>query len=177
MKRPEELVDKQYKMLKFLSHLPRKIIDLHGVDNATEFVLHDLCHEDCFNLKKAAYFIDNPDFNCTKGVAGYSRQEPYEGANIWESPQAFSNHMKSSSFNGKVRQLNRCSLKNVHDMHAQLAQELAHDLGFANYGYCTWRMKHDNDGFVVYEKAIADETFADEYLVNGLTLLSFCPVF
>src|SRR5579872_468398 len=175
--KPYEMRDKQYKMLCFLSSLPRKIMGLQGIDNVTEFVLHDLCHEDCFNLKRAAYFVDNADFNCTKGVAGYSRQEAYANPHsIWEDPQAFSEHMHNSPFNSKVRSLSRCSLKKDGDLHAELAGDLAADLGFSNYGFCTWRARHDNDGFVVYEKAVADETFADDYIVNGLTLLSFCPM-
>ena len=67
--------------------------------------------------------------------------------------------------------------KKIDDGHAALARELAQDLGFTNYAYCSWSLKHDNDGFVLYEKADAADTFAQDHLLDGLSLLSFCPVF
>lgn len=172
------ILQRENRMLNCLSGLPRRMLALHGIDNVTEFVLHDLCQEHCFNFNKAAYFVDNPDFNCTKGVAGFSRQETF-GKNdaIWEDPQGFSQHMQASSFNQKVRQMGRCSLKKIDDGHKTMAEQMASDLGFSNYAFCSWSMKHDNDGFVLYEKADVADTFADNHLLNGLSLLSFCPVF
>ena len=88
-------------MFRHLSELPQKIVNLHGLENITEFVLHDLCHRSCFNLNKAAYFVDNPDFDCLKGIAGFHHDEVYPGEDIWFNPQAFSDHMESASFNKK----------------------------------------------------------------------------
>lgn len=173
----EELLQKQHRMLSNLSHLPRRILSLHHIDNVTEFVLHDLCQEQCFNLNKAAYFVDNPDFNCTKGVAGFSRDEMSDSCPIWDDPEGFSKQMKASEFNGHVRELSKCSLKNIGDVHESLANEIAQQLGFKNHAYCSWNMKHGNEGFVVYEKASKEDNFADDYMINGLSLLSFCPVF
>lgn len=85
--------------------------------------------------------------------------------------------MKSSPFNQKVRNLSRCSLLHTDEGHKELAAELAHDLGYSNHDFCTWSMKHDNHGFLVYEKANAQEELPHDHIVNGLTLLSFCPVF
>src|ERR1700691_4148672 len=99
-----EQLQRQCKMLSCLAALPKRILSLHGEDNVTEFVLHDLCHQDCFNLNKAAYFVDNPDFNCSKGVAGFSRDEPFNECEvIWSKADAFSEHMKKSAFNQRVR--------------------------------------------------------------------------
>lgn len=173
----EELLQKQHRMLSCLSHLPRKMLGLQNVDNITEFVLHDLCNADCFNLNKAAYFVDNPDFNCTKGIAGFSRDEACGEKIIWDEPQEFSNKMKSSAFNNQVRTLSHCSLRNIGDVHESLAREIAQELGFKNHAFCSWHMKHGNEGFVVYEKVSDEEKFADDYMINGLSLLSFCPVF
>ena len=44
----------------------------------SEFVLHDICNPNCFNLQKAAFLVDNPDFDCLKGVAGFSADEAYQ---------------------------------------------------------------------------------------------------
>lgn len=177
MKR-EELLDKQHRMLVCLTNLPKKMLSLHGMENMTEFVLCDLCNECCFNFAQAAYFVDNPDFNCTKGVAGFSRKDLYgKCAGMWDDPQAFSACMRGSSFNQKVRDIHELSLKNCDNNPGTLAQKLAKDLSFERFAYCSWPMKHDNNGFVIFEKAVPEDTFADEHVLNGLTLLSFCPIF
>jgi len=168
-------LEKQHRMLSWLSRLPRRILSLHGIDNVTEFVLHDLSHKECFDLSKVAYFVDNPDFNCTKGVAGFSRQEPGSSCDIWANPKDFSAQMKESQFNKRVRELSRCSVKKDGDLHEELAKEIAHDLQFDNYAFCSWDMKHDNHGFVLYEKADTQDTFADDHyylLFFHLTLLT-----
>lgn len=170
------LVDKQYRMLKSISDLPRKILQHHYTDNVAECVLYELCHEHCFNLNKAAYFIDNPDFNCTRGITGFSREESYSQPSIWQDVTHFSQFMKDSAFNKKVREINRCSLKKIEDSHEVLAREIAQELGFKNYGVCEWQMKHDNHGFLIYEKASTTDNYADEFLVSGLALLGFCPI-
>ncbi len=173
-----ELLQRQNKMLSYLSSLPRRMLLLHGIDNVTEFVLHDLCAEECFNLNKAAYFVDNPDFNCTKGVAGFSRDEAFAKIDApWQDPRTFSAHMQLSSFNRQVRSLNRCSIKKGGETHADLAGMLAKDLGFKNYDFCSWQMRHDNEGFVLYEKCDSSDLFVKDHLLDGLTLLSFCPIF
>ena len=72
-------LDRRHNVLHHLTHLPRKIVSLNGAENLTEFVLHDLCQSRCFNLPKAAYFVNNPDFNCIKGVAGVHADELFQG--------------------------------------------------------------------------------------------------
>ena len=67
-----EEAGRHYTILNTLSKLPRKMLSLKGQENVTEFVLHELCHKNCFNLDKAAYFVDNPDFDCLKGMAGFA---------------------------------------------------------------------------------------------------------
>jgi hypothetical protein len=174
-----EALERQIKMLSFLSGLPRRIASLHGQENVTEFVLHDLCHEQCLNLNKAAFFIDNPDFNCAKGVAGFSREEDCCGdcTAIWQDTAGFSAHRKKSSFNQRVRGLSRTSLKHGNEDHENLAQQLATDLGFTNYAFCSWPMRHANEGFMLYEKGNVADALADDHLLNGVSLLNFCPVF
>src|SRR5258708_23852276 len=86
-----------------LRRLPRKMLQLHGRDNVTDFVLHELCSKDCFNIPRAAYFIDNPAFDCLKGVVGVSGVELNSSGNIWENPDDFIAKMTQSPFNQKVR--------------------------------------------------------------------------
>lgn len=170
----KNLLDKQHAMLQHLCHLPKKILQLHGVPNSSEFVLHDLCHENCFGVKKAAYFVDNPDFNCVKGIAGFHKPEAYvPKMSIWDEIEQFSNHMKLSSFNQKVRNLELQSIKNSHRPDQDIVHEIAYGLDFNDYSYCTWHSKHDNHGFLVYEKP---QDKNETYFLEGGCLLGLCPI-
>lgn len=175
MKR-DELLHRQQQILNRLSRLPRKILLMQGKDNVTEFVLHELCNEDCFNLEKAAYLIDNPDFNCLKGIAGFSRKEAYN-QNLWDNPQAFSTHMQASSFNKKVRSFLQESFRKQSKPETDVVKHIARDLDVQNYGFLSWNMKHDNHGLFIYQKAYNDDTCTDDYILDGLCLLGFCPIF
>ena len=173
----DELLHRQQKILNNLRLLPRRILHMQSNDNVTEFVLHDLCNEGCFNLEKAAYLVDNPDFNCLKGVAGFSRAEAFCPEKvIWDDPQGFSAHMQGAAFNQKVRSFGRESFVKQGETEDQVADHIAQNLEFTNYGFYSWNMKHDNHGIFVYEKT-SDDTSVDEYLSDGLYLLGFCPVY
>jgi hypothetical protein len=174
----EEGLLRDNEILNRLTSLPRKIISLHGQENITEFVLHELCQKNCLNFEKAAYFIDNPDFNCLKGMAGYWRPEAYSSQeDIWVNPKSFSAYMQESPFNKKVRTFAHTSFhKNKKD--EQLVELIAQGFEFADPGYYAWNMKHDNHGLLVYEKQIkTGASCSVDYILNGLSLLAFCPVF
>lgn len=173
--KPEEIIAKRYEVLKNIALLPRKMLSIHGSGNMSEFVLHELCHQDCFNFAKAAYFIDNPDFNCLKGVAGLSQAESYPAPNIWQAPEQFSDHMLKSGFNQQVRSLMRHSYKKNNQSEQDVAHEIAQGLGLQNPGFCMLDLKHDNHGIFIFEKGI-DDHFGDEEILNGLSLFSFCPI-
>lgn len=178
MKR-DDLVAKQQQVLLSLSVLPKKILSLHGLDNITEFVLHALCNHDCFNLTKAAYFVDNPDFNCLKGVSGFNRNEAFSSSeHIWRMPEQFSHHMQSSPFNQKVRTVMLCSLKKAGiTKDRDTIETIARNLGMQRHAYCAWKQKHDNHGLLLYETDGSENIFDEEQLVNGCSLLGFCPIF
>lgn len=173
----EELLKKHCTLLKTISSIPRKIVTLSGSENVSEFVLHELCNKNCFNLKKAAYFIDNPDFNCLKGVAGFCSLE-LDGTQInWSSPEQFSNSMKNSQFNTTVRSVLKDSYHKREGMRKPVLDDIVQGLGFSEHAVCTWPLKHDNSGLLVYEKSEKNDPFVDDHLVDALFLLSFCPVF
>ena len=174
MERSEE---RKKDILHAMSCLPRNILSLHGRDNAIEFVLHELCKDQCFNLSHAAYVVDNPDFDCMKGIAGYDREQAYQPrTDIWHERDQFSDHMKKSSFNAKVRELCKCSLKKKGKSDKEIVEEIAHDLGFKKPRYYAWDMKYDNRGLLLYEKFDTQDCDCD-YLLDGLCFLGFCPVF
>jgi len=163
---PKKLVHGYEHIVDNLRRLPRKMLLLHGKDNVTEFVLHDLC-KNCFNVHKAAYFIDNPDFNCLKGVVGISTEEL---ADIGDSAR-----MQQSPFNQKVRSFEYQSHKKKGEPHDTVAEAIAKELGLQAYTFYTWDMKHDNHGFLVCEKNETGHP-QDDVVLDGLCLLSFCPV-
>lgn len=177
MKRTRKKSPQKKGVTHHLVGLPRKILQLHGRDNVTEFILHELSNEDCFNLERVAYIIDNPDFNCLKGVAGYCRPEAYHAKQtIWQEPDRFSEHMKKAQFNNKVRHFSKPSLVKKGSSDEQIVRSIAPELGFVHPFFYAWKMKHDNHGILVYEKK-DDHADDYDYLLEGLCLIGFCPVF
>jgi hypothetical protein len=162
-----------------LRRLPKQMLQLYDRDHVVNFVLHELCSKNCFNIPKAAYFIDNPSFNCLKGIVGISGEELQGFDNIWTKPDQFIEHVSQSPFNQKVRSFNYESRKNSGHSHEAMAESIAQELGLRDYGFYSWDMKHDNHGFLVCEKntAAPDEHPHEEVMVDGLCLLSFCPVY
>ena len=177
MKR-DEAFEKQESLLNNLSHLPKKIVSLDGIENTPEFVLHELCHERCFNLSKAAFFVDNPDFDHVKGVAGFDAAAPFAGSDsIWSDPQAFSSHMQQVPFNKQVRSFSTTSIKKNGSLTAESVERIARELGIKNPASHAWEMKYDNHGFLIYEYNGSSLQGMEEHLNNRLYLLSFCPIF
>jgi hypothetical protein len=167
------------RLLSYLAHLPKKIVSLEGIEHTPAFVLHELCNENCFNLSKAAFFADSPDFNSLKGIAGFDGQEQFGKPEVmWQEPQSFIAHLNSKAhFNTQVRQVNKFSLFKNGTMSNEQAQELAKQLGFQNPAFASWQMKHDNFGFLVYEHQNQLLDGIQEQLDNSLYLLNFCPLF
>ncbi|HTM06073.1 MAG TPA: hypothetical protein VL201_02435, partial [Patescibacteria group bacterium] len=153
-------------LLKKLSNIPRNISQLHNNHNLIEFVLHELCHEDCLNLKKAAYLIDNEDFNCLHGVAGIDKVEPFTHSNIWQRPDDFSAYMNSLAFNKKVRQLKYQSSKAATECGSAFFRELSDDLDMQQPKYYTLPLKYDNKGILLYE-AVNEDNIEENDLING----------
>lgn len=171
----EQFSSRDRQILQCLSSIPKKMLAIHGTENMTEFVLHELCGNCCFNFTKAAYFVDNPDFKCSKGVAGCCLAECYTGQERhWDAPESFSDHMKHASFNQKVRHIQGGHMgADVQKM----AHEFARQLEIKNPDYHVWPLKNGNKGLLVFEHGSAHDTQVRNYLESGLSLLSFCPIF
>jgi hypothetical protein len=174
-----EDITRHYAILSQLSSLPRKMLSLRGQENITEFVLHELCGKHCFDLQKAAYFIDNPDFDCLKGVAGFCATEAYSpDGSIWNNPSAFSTHMQGSQFNQKVRTITHTSMRKDKKGDSEIVDRVARELNLQVPGYYSWDMKHDNHGLLIYERRCQEGDACDiDSVLNGLSLLGFCPIF
>lgn len=174
---PKNLTN-HYEMVKFLTRIPGKIISLHGRENITEFVLHDLAGKLCFNFSKAGYFVDNPDFNHLKGVTGYFAPQAFEQSNaIWDNADHFTQHMEGAPFNKQVRNILRPSPKRGCLQAQEIVNDMAIELGITNPQFFCWDMKHFNHGLFVYEPVNEQSHWGPNDLMNALHLLSMCPIF
>jgi len=170
--------DRVENLLIHLSRLPQKILSLHGRGDLTEFVLRDLCHQQCFNLKKAAFFVDNPDFNCLKGVAGFCHEEnPTVCDFLWDHPEKFMARIQVSEFNQKVRDVWLPSLHKVEESQEEAIKSVAGILDIQQPKSHLLAVKHGNNGLLVFEKEDPQDTVPDEHISHGLSLLGFCPVY
>lgn len=162
-------------LLKHLGNVSKMMVYNYSLDNLTEFVLHDLCSENGFNIHKAAYFVNNPDFECLRGVAGYARPEAYE-QNHWGTMQDFSHHMQRSEFNQLVRTDQYLHFDKGAQSEKERVEELCHVLRLDNPLYHVWDLKHDNHGLFLYELD-ANDMYVDEHLFDYLHILGHCPIF
>jgi hypothetical protein len=174
-----EILSRNTEVLRSLSTLPEKILRLHGTENVSEFVLYELSHEHCFNLPKAAFFVDNPDFKCFKGITGFNKKDHPEYVSLWDEPEKFTDVMKNNSFNQKVRSINQCTAAHEQQAHKNpehYLEDIAHQLDVRDLGFHRFPLKHGNHGLFVYDRHEADipdmQVFA-----RGACFLGFCPVF
>jgi hypothetical protein len=148
-------------LLHKINGIPGKILSIHDHNYVAHAVLHELCHPTCFDLPRAAYFVDNPDFDIMRGVAGIARDEVQcEIACAWNQPDTLSEQLQKSSFKDKEK---------------QVVDQLAQELHIEHPDYIMWPMKHDNHGLLIFEHP-KTRSWDREHLLNGLHLLSFCPI-
>jgi len=170
-----ELPEHSVALLKVLSGLPRRMTAVHGYDAIADLVLHELSCDGCFGFKRAAYLIDNPDFDCLQGVAGYCSAESFQPVtDAWQDVDRFSSHISTAPFNQKVRALVRPSFRRRGASDNEVAGALAGELGMQEHGFQAWNMRNDNRGILVFESSVDHPA---DLLESGVSLLSFCPVF
>lgn len=164
-------------LLRQLGTLSKMMVQHHATNNLAQLVLHDLCSSS-FNIDKAAYFVNNPDFKCLKGVAGYEKKDAYlPKRTIWEEEEDFTSHMDRAQFNNQVRayvtiHFEPTSMQPAHPV----AYELAQKLSMKNPQHHVWTLKHDNQGLLVYELN-GQAPAVHEHLPDYLHYLGFCQIF
>lgn len=169
----------QEKMLHYLTHLRKMIVKHHELDNLSDFVLHDLCTGPCFQVNKAAYFVNNPDFNLVRGITGYDHHGLQKSVeDIWTYKDEFTLHMQDSSFNKKVR-ANRIegSFELGKQSEKYMVDKLADYLEIDNPSYHVWNLKHSNHGLVIYESGQDDFEHAKNHALDSFYYLSFCHMY
>ena len=176
MKRPDNN-GSDHRAISHLISLPRKMLQFHDEEHLAQYLLYDLAKESCLNLHKAAYFVDNPDFDCLRGVAGYCRVEsPAWPEDFWQATDLASAIVSSSAFNNQVRTLVRASHKRGTLADEHLVEEVAEKLGLDQPHFCMWDMKHDNHGILMYQYADSNNAPTKGCVLSGVCLLSFCPI-
>ena len=163
-------------LLQHLGNLRKMIVHNHELENLSEFVLYDLCNGPAVRVNKAAYFINNPDFNMLRGIAGYHKNE--SGLHdSWNHQKQFIAAMKNSAFNQKVRNKLQESFNRGEIFEQYLVRKLADYLEISNPSYHIWNLKHANHGLLVYEASEKQSKEVENHLHDSLYYLSFCPVF
>jgi len=166
------------KLLQCLITIPKNMMSIHGVDNSAEFLLHSLCASGCFNFSKAAFFIDNPDFDQLKGVTGFTYQEAFSTEHEhWHNAENFTKHMGTALFNQKVRSILKKSSKKSIKLRSELLEELSKELAFSNPLHAAWPLKYENEGILLFELGESSPSIPQEHIENMLHFFGFCPVF
>ncbi|KKQ49307.1 MAG: hypothetical protein US69_C0007G0056 [candidate division TM6 bacterium GW2011_GWF2_38_10] len=165
-------------LLQKILQLPNKILRHHDVEDLSPMVLHDLGHDAHFSLQKAVYLVNNPDFDCLKGVAGFDHHEcELHKHDVWDEPHCFCHDMKNADFHNKVKEFsqNKCVGNMCIDTHnPDDLLELAEKLGLKNPSFITWGMRHSNQGILLFEDHQPAVARKKELLVNAAPLLSLC---
>jgi hypothetical protein len=176
----KDLVMRKHQLLCRLSSLPEKIVSAHEVENLAEFVLYELCHPECFNLGKAAFFVDNPDFDCLRGVAGITADDhihTLDKQDVWQMHEAFTKTMRDSAFNASVRAVSTPSLAKSGMPVDQEVAKIVTMLPFKAPEWRSFKTKHGNRGILIYEHQDDADNAVAEHIVSGASLLAFCPIF
>jgi hypothetical protein len=158
--------------------LPHHILRYHDVDELPQLVLHDLGHESNFGLNKAAYLVDNPEFNCVKGVAGFNRDEcSFHRENVWEAPHEFGGDMRDAVFHNNMKNFVQDMSVRRRDLDVHNPDDLAvlgTTLGLKNPSFFTWNMRHGNHGILLFEEGREWCARHRDLLSYAAALLSLC---
>lgn len=171
-----DLSKRQIAVVQRLTRIPRELLSSVGYQNLAELVLGELCHKNCFNVSRAGFFVDNPDFDCVRGVAGYDSNDHAEGEETcWIERDAFGFRMQCSTFNKLVRSLSPQSISRQASREYAL-QELAGQLELTVPAVTFFEMPYENKGFIIFERPQEDISELEQLWEDGCTLLAFCPL-
>ncbi|MFA5306830.1 MAG: hypothetical protein WC365_05260 [Candidatus Babeliales bacterium] len=134
--------------------LPRKILHYHGVDGLAQMVLHELGHHGSFGITKATYLVDNPDFGCMRGVAGYQDDEcVLHKPDLWHDPYAFVKDMQDAKFHREVARFSHTNLarNDADEVDEKAIRDVGNMLGMKNPSWALWPMQHGNSGVLLFE--------------------------
>ena len=141
-------------LIKLLLDLPRRIVHNEDLEDLSRIILHELCHKNHLDLKKATYLIDNPQFGCMRGVAGFFKDEcKHHKENMWEKPEEFGRDMQKAEFHNKMKCFEHASVCNQSDMGScKELCKLGKNIGLQHPKVYTWDMRNGNRGVFLFEE-------------------------
>ena len=172
-----ELDSHEGQLVSRLLDLPHKILSNDDVEGLPQLVLYELAHNDTFGFTKASYLIDNPEFDCLKGVAGYDAEDHFENVSSdpWTDPRAFLEQVKDVKFHQTVSSFMHTSLsRECDEPNVDAINQLGAKLGMKNSSFVTWRMRHGNHGILLFEEGAMPHERRRELLQHFVALLSLC---
>jgi len=178
MKQIKDISEEHAYFLEYVTHLSHKVQQHHDCHHLPQLVLHHLAHPLGFSLTKAAYFVDNPDFDHFIGIAGFLNEKKDALDTIWNDPHAFKPKAQCAVFHEQVRNIAQTSFKKKHiDVHTSSdVQKVAKELGIQNPQWVTWDMKHGNHGLLIFERGQTFPAWMKKMLENMAPFLGFCPL-
>ncbi len=178
MRRNVEAGNSEQELLSMLLDLPNKILNHHEVDGLAQLILHDVAHENHFGLKRASYLIDNPEFDCLRGVAGYVDSEcKHHQHDMWTTPHSFAHDMREAAFHNRLLQLEQRSIKRntKASNHLDDVRNIAMDLGMVNPWVYAKDLRHGNHGILIVEEGVKRLDEDDhELLAHISSILGLC---
>lgn len=173
-----ELDSHEGQLVSRLLDLPHKILSHDDLDGIQQLVLYELAHDESFGLTKASYLIDNPEFNCLKGVAGYDKAEccVIAGKDPWEDPRVAIDSMRQGKFHQQVSSFMHSSLArtNQTDLDTDAIATLSSKIGMQHSSFVTWPMRHGNHGILLFEENDLPHERRRELLQHFVALLGLC---
>lgn len=144
-------------LLMMLLDLPNKILSHHEVDGLAQLILHDVSHDRHFGFKRASYLIDNPEFDCLRGVAGFINDEcKHHHEDLWLEPHNFKRDMREAVFHNQLLQMAAKSIKKGSSVgnHTEAIRNVAFDLGMINPWVYAQDLRHGNHGILIVEEGV-----------------------
>lgn len=158
--------------------IPQKIVQHQSAEGLAQAILHEIAGPQGFALKRAAYIVDNPDFDCMKGVAGFCKNDALDTSGMWDRLGSFVNDSKQASFVKEVCRFEDKSLRRrdiTTKDHPEIFR-IADGFGINQPQTMSWGIKHDNHGLFLFEPGDNVCVWRHALLANVVAMLGLCAI-
>lgn len=164
--------DNNFDIFSCLIQLPKQILSHSNVEGLHGLILKYLASKKFFNFDKAAYFLDNPSFNCSKGIAGFHLKDfkdDEEWLDLWECPEKQNKCIEKAEYNQKIKNLSCNSLSILAKKSEQSLLNFAKQkLEIKQPSFLFSNVKNGNVGILFYED---NKKNLDKFLFESATAL------
>ena len=160
-------------ILQIAANIPYKMLEWYKhdcTDNIAKLVLYEVCSKSCFNFKKAAFFVNNPDFQWCRGIIGY---EADGNKPVLDTESAIIDFFEKSPFHATTCSLAESSYMQNNDAYVKKIAKILH---MQEPYFCTLPLKHGNDGLFIYEFFSSVNDDYKEIVQHIIALMGFCPL-